>query len=375
MDEMDETAIGDSDATAQLPAPLTGTEEERTVMLAPPNHGVGWGVVRRLPRAARPDLAHFVPHVTAASAPTIIPGARLPAPVAPRAPALPRSRRQSAIAAAVTGAVVLAALVATAALQPAFITRPFVALTALAAGGNLPTSGTSVTYRVQSGDTIEKVAQHFDVTIGGIYELNGFYLGTEITVGQVIKIPLSPTYGAHFRPTAPPIVVTGPIGGGAPAGTVFGPCQFCSIAGYTTGGGPCAPHATTNLGFDLIQPDPGAYWVRGFTWYHDGVDISTHRYGTPIVAAQSGQVIFAGWDPYGGGWSVKINHCWGLATSYCHMEKLLVRLGQYVHVGDVIGLQGSTGNSTGPHLHFMAWWNNQFVNPLNYYTHLGYPSS
>jgi murein DD-endopeptidase MepM/ murein hydrolase activator NlpD len=114
----------------------------------------------------------------------------------------------------------------------------------------------------------------------------------------------------------------------------------------------------------LINPNPNSHWVRGYTWYHSGVDISTGQYGTPVIAAQSGQVIFSSWDPNGGGYSVKVNHCWGLATSYSHMEKILVSLGQYVNIGQVVGLQGSTGNSTGPHVHFMTWWNNNPFDPL-----------
>jgi murein DD-endopeptidase MepM/ murein hydrolase activator NlpD len=135
----------------------------------------------------------------------------------------------------------------------------------------------------------------------------------------------------------------------------------------------CAPKSSTNLGFALIQPDPGAHWVRGFTWYHNGVDLSTGVYGTPLVAAQNGQVIFAGWDAYGGGFSVRLNHCWWVGTSYGHMQQIFVHVGQYVHKGDIIGLQGSTGNSTGPHVHFMVWWHNQYVNPLEFYSHLGFP--
>ncbi|HEY7834585.1 MAG TPA: M23 family metallopeptidase, partial [Ktedonobacterales bacterium] len=118
--------------------------------------------------------------------------------------------------------------------------------------------------------------------------------------------------------------------------------------------------------FDLKSPNWGAYWVRGFTWYHFGVDLA-NPLGTPIHAAQSGEVIFANWDTGGGGWSVKLNHCNHLATAYGHMETLLVHVHQMVHAGDVIGLEGSTGWSTGPHLHFSVQWDNLAVDPMLFF--------
>jgi len=248
-------------------------------------------------------------------------------------------------------------------------TAPFVGL---AIHTSIGPAKQSRDYRVHPGDTIEGIAQDYNVTIGGIYKINSMYLGDEIQTGQVLKLPNDPTFGTDYLPTAPPYATNNtPAYVNAPTTSVTGPCLFCTIASYSTGG-LCAPLATTPEGFQLGLPDPGAHWVRGFTSFHNGVDISTGQLGTPIVAAQDGQVIFDGWDPYGGGNTVEINHCWGLATSYCHMETLLVSLHQYVHKGDIIGLQGSTGNSTGAHLHFMVWWHNQYVDPMNgYYNFLG----
>jgi murein DD-endopeptidase MepM/ murein hydrolase activator NlpD len=226
-----------------------------------------------------------------------------------------------------------------------------------------------VDYIVRTGDSLESIAAHFNVTINGIYKLNNFHIGDDIAIGQMIKIPNDPSYGKDYMPTAP---ITSANYPNAPTTSTTSSSIFTSYASYSTGG-LCAPPSQTNLGFGLIQPEPGAKWIRGFTWYHDGVDLSNGAYGTPILAAQDGQVIFAGWDIGGGGDSVKINHCWGLATSYCHMEKLLIANGQFVHKGDIVGLQGATGNATGPHVHLMVWWHNQYVDPLQFYTHLGFP--
>jgi murein DD-endopeptidase MepM/ murein hydrolase activator NlpD len=274
----------------------------------------------------------------------------------------------------VAACVLMATLFAIPDVRDAIIANtPLNTFSAFGSSAGLHSTSGYLIYRVRANDTIESIAQQFNVTIGGIYKLNGFYLGEEISVGEDLKIPNDPVYGANYQPTAPTLPTgSSPAYPGAPAGTIFGACVFCSIAGYSTQG-LCALPSQTYRGFGLIQPEPNARFIRGFTWYHNGVDLSTGVLGTPIVAAQDGQVIFSGWDNYGFGYAIKINHCWGLSTSYGHLERLNVRVGQFVHKGDVIGLQGSTGDSTGPHLHFMVWWQNKYVDPLLFYDHLGFP--
>lgn len=95
---------------------------------------------------------------------------------------------------------------------------------------------------------------------------------------------------------------------------------------------------------------------------HSGIDLAA-PFGSPIMAADSGQVIWAGWDWSGLGWAVKINHGHYIATIYGHMEKFIVHVGENVTKGQVIGYEGSTGQSTGPHVHFMVMVNNIWVNP------------
>lgn len=105
----------------------------------------------------------------------------------------------------------------------------------------------------------------------------------------------------------------------------------------------------------------------GWRWgsYHQGIDIGAPA-GTPIRAADSGMVSFAGWNG-GYGYLVKIDHGGGKETWYAHMSKIAVSVGQKVSKGEVIGYVGSTGNSTGPHLHFEVRVGGTAVNPLNYY--------
>ncbi len=98
---------------------------------------------------------------------------------------------------------------------------------------------------------------------------------------------------------------------------------------------------------------------------HTGIDLAA-AYGTPITAADSGQVIWTGWDWSGLGWAVKINHGHYIATIYGHMASFVVQKGENVTKGQLIGYEGSTGASTGPHLHFMVLVNNIWVDPTIY---------
>lgn len=91
--------------------------------------------------------------------------------------------------------------------------------------------------------------------------------------------------------------------------------------------------------------------TQGFSATHEGVDIAGPS-GTPIVAAASGEVTFAGWGDDGLGNSIELQHSDGSVTVYGHNKRLLVRKGQQVRQGQVIAEMGTTGNSTGSHLHF-----------------------
>jgi Peptidase family M23 len=98
---------------------------------------------------------------------------------------------------------------------------------------------------------------------------------------------------------------------------------------------------------------------------HTGIDLAT-AYGSPVMAADSGQVIWTGWDISGLGWAVKINHGHSIATIYGHLARFVVNVGQNVTKGQVLGYEGSTGASTGPHLHFMVVVKNTWVDPTQY---------
>ena len=105
-----------------------------------------------------------------------------------------------------------------------------------------------------------------------------------------------------------------------------------------------------------------------FTRSHNGLDIAISA-GTPIHAADAGRVVWSGWRTDGLGYCVMIDHLNGYTTVYGHMiRQPAVYVGQYVAKGQVIGYVGSTGHSTGPHVHFMIKGGNasshNYLNPL-----------
>jgi murein DD-endopeptidase MepM/ murein hydrolase activator NlpD len=98
--------------------------------------------------------------------------------------------------------------------------------------------------------------------------------------------------------------------------------------------------------------------------FHDGIDIA-NDVGTKVVAAADGQVVFAGWKPVYGR-TILIDHGYGFTTKYSHNSALLVEEGDKVKKGQVIAHMGSTGRSTGPHLHFTIFKWEQTLDPLIY---------
>ena len=122
----------------------------------------------------------------------------------------------------------------------------------------------------------------------------------------------------------------------------------------------------------LVAPVPGRvssnYGMRrhpilGYRRMHAGMDFSA-RHGTPIVAVTDGRVVSAG-RAGGCGIAVRLDHGGGLETRYCHMSRMAVRRGQRVRRGQVIGYVGSTGLSTGPHLHYEMYRDGRSINPAS----------
>ncbi|MEO0853605.1 MAG: M23 family metallopeptidase [Cyanobacteria bacterium J06648_11] len=152
---------------------------------------------------------------------------------------------------------------------------------------------------------------------------------------------------AGYDPTAAPRIAS-VIGATAPTQSVTLPADKVEMA----------------QGEDLLYPLPfrvpltsgfgmRTHPISGERAYHQGLDLGA-AYGTPVLAAYSGQAVVAG--PSGGlGNAVMLAHSDTLRTRYGHMSRVIVQPGDWIWQGDVIGYVGSTGNSTGPHLHFEVW--------------------
>lgn len=196
----------------------------------------------------------------------------------------------------------------------------------------LPTNG--VTYRIGRGDTVAKIAQRFKVSSDDIIAFNRLSGG--LTVGATIIIP----GGRPVTPPAPPRpAVATPV--------------------------PTAPSSAVRSSTRLQWPTVRRRITQYYTVRHGGVDIADPK-GTSIYAAEDGVVEVAGWNRGGYGYYIIVDHGGGLKTLYGHNSKLLVTVGDRVTRGQQISEMGSTGRSTGPHLHFEVRVNGRRQNPLNY---------
>ncbi|MDI7277170.1 MAG: M23 family metallopeptidase [Anaerolineae bacterium] len=113
-----------------------------------------------------------------------------------------------------------------------------------------------------------------------------------------------------------------------------------------------------------ISSEFGYREFRGAYGFHYGIDLAVWT-GTKVRATKDGTVTVAGWRP-GYGWTVEIAHEAGYSTLYAHNSALKVKVGSKVKAGDVIALSGSSGNSTGPHLHYEIHLYGSPVDPLRY---------
>lgn len=154
------------------------------------------------------------------------------------------------------------------------------------------------------------------------------------------------------------------------------------LGGYVSGGGQIMDPDSDWIGTDIFAwPLPQNFSITssfgyrqdpftGEISYHGGTDIAAPA-GTPILASAAGTVMVAnGTDPWGGsyGYHVKLDHGNGLESLYAHCQAVAVTVGQQVQQGEVIGYVGSTGNSTGNHLHFEVRVNGERVDAMKYFT-------
>lgn len=199
----------------------------------------------------------------------------------------------------------------------------------------LPVDG--IHYRVQRGDTLGAIAGRYQSDVDKIIKANQLRNANAVAIGELLIIPdgvmprqaprQSQSFIARVRETI------------APGGT-----------------------RARSTGF--IWPTSARRITQYFSWRHTGVDIAGPE-SNKIYAAAAGTVRFAGWAR-GYGLSVVVDHGAGRQTRYAHARQVFVKPGQSISQGETIAMVGSTGRSTGPHLHFEIIINGRRVNPFTY---------
>ncbi|MDP2708975.1 MAG: M23 family metallopeptidase [bacterium] len=203
----------------------------------------------------------------------------------------------------------------------------------------LPASG--VSHLVARGDTLAALALKYGVEAGVILEANKLASANLLSAGQKLVIP-----GGKKIVYAAPKTASNP----SPVSIIkdiFKPDNLKSVASNK-----------------LAWPTVGARITQYYSWRHHAIDIA-NKLGTPIYATDSGVVEVAGWGT-GYGNQIVLDHGAGRKSRYAHMSKFYVKKGDTVEKGEVIGLMGSTGYSTGSHVHFEYIINGVKYNPLNY---------
>ena len=255
------------------------------------------------------------------------------------------------------------------------------------------------TYLAKRGDSVNAIAARYGLQPESIAWCNNHELAQIVRPGDIVNIPpedgachtVLRAQGKDVREIAaqygvddPYLVIEAPAnnlpdvspetllpsnthlfipGGEGPYITWNAPVQQDG-AGNVVAFDPQSPYSCGSRyggGTWWTNPLPNGTWVRGFYAGHSGIDIAANT-GTPIYAANGGPILYAGWNNWGYGNTVVIGHG-AFSTLYGHMSSIAVRCGQSVDAGQVIGYVGSTGNSSGPHLHFELRYLNQPRNP------------
>jgi LysM repeat protein len=135
------------------------------------------------------------------------------------------------------------------------------------------------------------------------------------------------------------------------------------------GEGACAPVTGGPVGIQVFIWPTDHHYLSGFDYSpqtnHYGIDLDGDL-GSPIYATDNGVVVYSGWNDWGYGNMIVIDHGNGWQSLYGHLSQINVGCGAYVYQGNVIGLMGSTGHSSGPHLHFELMSGSGKVNPFSY---------
>lgn len=205
-----------------------------------------------------------------------------------------------------------------------------------------------VYYQWKEGDTLESIAGEFEAEVDDILEFtgNGFDLSNpEAVAGQFVMIPGGER---EFRQWLIPTINRGNAG----------------VSSLALGPGACTGSYSGAYGSGAFIWPTGNHTLSGNDFWsgHLAIDIGEVE-GNPIYASDAGVVVFTGWANGGYGYTVVVDHGNGYQTLYAHMSAVYLSCGASVGAGSVLGGAGSTGNSTGTHLHFEVRLNGGFINP------------
>ncbi len=223
-----------------------------------------------------------------------------------------------------------------------------------------------IIYHVKLGDTLSDIAAYYGISVQSIIDFAPNNLASPDNLADKTLLVL-PGAVPPPAPTAPgPILAAAPAPEPAPAP----PSQVAPPEVQPTAPPPAAPPPPP-----APAPAPASRFIWPFvgnitTYFsggHPAIDIDGYgRHGAPVVASAGGQVVWAAGDNSGYGLYVIIQHPDGSRTLYAHLSSIGVSVGQEVWQGETLGGVGSTGYSTGTHLHFVLYINGAPVNPLNY---------
>ena len=213
--------------------------------------------------------------------------------------------------------------------------------------------GDGIYYKWKQGDTIQAVADKFyadprDILLAPINKLD--LTDPQIEPGTYVMVP------GGKRETVNYFQGSIPRGSAGTLAKLFGEggCDTSGGGLFGTGAFINPMNNGTLIGNDYIDG------------VHQGIDLGSADYNNTVMAADSGLVVYSGWANGGYGYTVMIDHGGGYQSLYAHLSELYVSCGQSVTIGQPVALMGSTGNSTGPHLHFEIRYMGMNDNPWNH---------
>lgn len=205
-----------------------------------------------------------------------------------------------------------------------------------------------VFYKWQEGDTVESVAARFEAELEDILGWSGNNIDLTNPVIEPDSWVMVPGGQREFRQWIIPVIPRGRAG----------------VSKSVYGSGACSGGYDGAYGSGAFIWPAGNHYLSGNDYWsgHLGIDIAAGE-GATVYAADSGVVVFSGWATGGYGYMVMIDHGNGYQTIYAHLSNVSASCGRSVGQGQTIGYSGSTGKSTGAHLHFEVRYQGGFVSP------------